>query len=105
MLRVPLDELVLQVHLLRLANSAEEFTAKVLQPPSAKAVEGAVRVLQEVGALTPDESLTPLGKPVAHRRFKGDLSFLALPRTFGFLSMMGFSFWVQRVFTSLQDTT
>ena len=32
-----------------------------LQPPPEKSVVGAVRTLQEVGALTAEEGLTPLG--------------------------------------------
>ena len=65
MARVPLEELVLQVHLLRVASSAAAFTARVLQPPPAKAVDGALRVLREVGALTAEESLTSLGHYLA----------------------------------------
>lgn len=62
MLRVPLEELVLQIHLLRLSRRAEDFLARVLQPPPARAVEGALRTLREVGALSEDEELTPLGE-------------------------------------------
>lgn len=61
MVRVPLEELVLQIHLLRLGRAAP-FLARVLQPPPDKSVAGAVRMLQEVGALTPGEELTPLGE-------------------------------------------
>lgn len=60
-MRVPLEELVLQIHYLRLAPRAETFLARVLQPPPARAVEGALRMLREVGALTQEERLTPLG--------------------------------------------
>lgn len=65
MARVPLEELILQVHLLRVATSAAAFTSRVLQPPPTKAVDGALRVLREVGALTPEETLTPLGHYLA----------------------------------------
>lgn len=63
MVRVPLEELVLQIHLLRLAARAGDFLGRVLQPPPARAVEGALRVLREVGALGEAEQLTPLGEP------------------------------------------
>ncbi len=65
MARVPLEELVLQVHLLRVASSAALFASRVLQPPPAKAVDGALRVLREVGALDAAEVLTPLGHYLA----------------------------------------
>lgn len=39
-----------------------------LQPPPEKSVAGAIRTLQEVGALTPAEELTPLGE---HPGFEG----------------------------------
>ena len=65
MARVPLEELILQVHLLRVASSAAIFAARVLQPPPEKAVTGALRVLRDVGALTDDETLTPLGHYLA----------------------------------------
>ena len=60
MVRVPLEELVLQIHLLRLGPAAA-FLAKVLEPPPAKSVAGALAQLQAIGALTPAERLTPLG--------------------------------------------
>ncbi len=65
MARVPLEELVLQVHLLRVAPSAALFASRVLQPPPSKAVDGALRVLREVGALNEAEVLTPLGHYLA----------------------------------------
>ena len=60
MVRVPLEELVLQIHLLRLGPAAG-FLSKVLEPPPAKSVDGALKQLQAIGALTPAEQLTPLG--------------------------------------------
>ena len=62
MVRVPLEELVLQIHLLRLGPAAG-FLAKVLEPPPGKSVAGALAQLQAIGALTPAERLTPLGAP------------------------------------------
>lgn len=60
MLRVPLEELVLQIHLLRLGR-AGAFLAAVLEPPPERSVAAAVKQLQAIGALTPAEKLTPLG--------------------------------------------
>ena len=60
MVRVPLEELVLQIHLLGL-GPAGSFLERVLQPPPPKAVQGAVSQLQAVGALDASETLTPLG--------------------------------------------
>ena len=60
MVRVPLEELVLQIHLLGL-GPAEAFVAGVLEPPPPKAVTAAVAALQVVGALDCAERLTPLG--------------------------------------------
>ena len=76
MLRVPLEELVLQIHLLRLSRRAEDFLARVLQPPPARAVEGALRTLREVGALSEDEELTPLGERRPGRAFRAPLHAL-----------------------------
>ena len=64
MVRVPLEELVLQIHLLRLGPAAG-FLSKVLEPPPAKSVDGALKQLQAIGALTADEQLTPLGAAAA----------------------------------------
>lgn len=49
--RVPLEELVLQIHLLGLGPAAS-FLQCLIQPPPAKAVEAALIGLQEVGAIT-----------------------------------------------------
>ena len=60
MVRVPLEELVLQIQVLRLGPAAT-FLASVPQPPPPAAVDAALRMLRSVGALTEDERLTPLG--------------------------------------------
>lgn len=49
-MRVPLEELVLQIHLLEL-GSASEFLPELLQPPPQKAVDAAVSSLQTIGML------------------------------------------------------
>lgn len=60
MVRVPLEELVLQIHLLGL-GPAGQFLDRVLEPPPQASVEGALNQLQALGALTPHQQLTPLG--------------------------------------------
>jgi HrpA-like RNA helicase len=60
MVRVPLEELVLQIHALRLGPAAQ-FLERVLEPPPPRSVAGALAQLAAIGALTPDERLTPLG--------------------------------------------
>ena len=60
MVRVPLEELVLQIYLLGL-GPAGQFLEKVLEPPPKASVEGALAHLQALGALTPQHQLTPLG--------------------------------------------
>ena len=64
-MRVPLEEMILQIHHLRLSSTADEFLAKVLQPPHKKAVEGATGNLIQAGALTKSEELTALGSHLA----------------------------------------
>ena len=78
MARVPLEELVLQIHLLGLGPAAG-FLAGVIEPPPDRSITGAVAQLQGIGALTPDEAFTPLGAP-AHMH-----AFLA--STWGHLSL------------------
>lgn len=63
-MRVPLEELVLQIHLLELGRAAE-FLPEALQPPPDKAVTAAVTALHTLGALDEDERLTPLGTYLA----------------------------------------
>lgn len=61
MVRVPLEELVLQIHLLGL-GPAGQFLERVLEPPPKASVEGALAQLQALGALTAQQQLTPLGR-------------------------------------------
>lgn len=55
-MRVPLEELVLQIHLLDLGSSAG-FLPELLQPPPQKAVDAAVSSLQTIGVLQSSTSL------------------------------------------------
>lgn len=59
-LRTPLQELCLQIKSLQLGNIAS-FLSKALEPPEVLAVQNAIDLLKTVGALTPEEVLTPLG--------------------------------------------
>lgn len=65
MVRVPLEELVLQIHLLGL-GPAGQFLERVLEPPPKASVEGALAQLQALGALTAQQQLTPLGRLHLH---------------------------------------
>jgi HrpA-like RNA helicase len=70
--RTPLEELCLQVRACDLAPSARQFLLLAPEPPSTTAIDTAIRVLQEVGALStataqPQEEgeLTALGRHLA----------------------------------------
>ncbi|KAH9536794.1 hypothetical protein CY35_16G018300 [Sphagnum magellanicum] len=60
--RTPLEELCLQVKLLEPHGRIVEFIRKAIDPPLDLAVQNAVMLLQDLGALTPDERLTELGR-------------------------------------------
>lgn len=66
MVRVPLEELVLQIQLLRLGPAAT-FLGRVIEPPPLKSIQAAVAQLQAVKALAADETLTALGKSRSDR--------------------------------------
>ena len=63
-MRVPLEELCLQIKLLRL-GSCKDFLSKVVQPPGEAAVEAALRTLREARAIDEEENLTALGHHLA----------------------------------------
>lgn len=81
MLRTPLEELVLQIKILKL-GMAREFLTKALEPPGDKSVVNAITTLTQLvsigdlreklfplffqQALTPTEELTPLGYHLAN---------------------------------------
>ncbi|CAI7758012.1 unnamed protein product, partial [Closterium sp. NIES-54] len=60
LLRAPLHSLCLQIKTLGLGNIGE-FLGKAIQPPEPLAVDNAIELLEDVGALDKDENLTPLG--------------------------------------------
>ncbi|GFP96380.1 probable ATP-dependent RNA helicase ythdc2 [Phtheirospermum japonicum] len=60
--RMPIEELCLQVKLIDPSCKIEDFLKKTLDPPVHETIHNAIVVLQDVGALTPDEKLTELGE-------------------------------------------
>ncbi|KAL8088386.1 DExH-box ATP-dependent RNA helicase DExH6 isoform X2 [Apium graveolens] len=60
--RMPIEELCLQVKLLDPECKIDEFLKKTLDPPVFESMRNAIIVLQDIGALTPDEKLTELGE-------------------------------------------
>lgn len=64
MLRMPLVELCLQIKLLSLGH-IKPFLSEALEPPKVEAMDSAISLLYEVGALEGDEELTPLGHHLA----------------------------------------
>lgn len=80
-MRVPLEELVLQIHLLALGK-AGDFLQEVLQPPPEKAVAAALAALQVLGALDEEECLTPLGRHLAQLPMEPRLGKLLVTAAF-----------------------
>ncbi|XP_020915911.1 ATP-dependent DNA/RNA helicase DHX36 [Exaiptasia diaphana] len=64
MLRTPLEEIALQIKILKLGMVAE-FLSKALQPPSSLSVQNALDTLRQLNALDANEDLTPLGYHLA----------------------------------------
>ncbi|KAJ1400427.1 P-loop containing nucleoside triphosphate hydrolase [Sesbania bispinosa] len=64
MLRMPLIELCLQIKLLSLGY-IKPFLSEALEPPKIEAMNSAISLLYEVGALEGNEELTPLGHHLA----------------------------------------
>ncbi|KZV16627.1 hypothetical protein F511_12083 [Dorcoceras hygrometricum] len=60
--RMPIEELCLQVKLLDPSCKIEDFLQKTLDAPVHETIHNAIVVLQDIGALTPDEKLTDLGE-------------------------------------------
>ncbi|KAK1171604.1 putative ATP-dependent RNA helicase DHX57 isoform X1 [Acipenser oxyrinchus oxyrinchus] len=65
--RVPLEQLCLRIKILEMfANQPlESVFSNLIEPPAPNSVEAAKQRLQDLGALTPDEKLTPLGYHLA----------------------------------------
>ena len=65
MLRTDLQSICLSVKLHAKNASIKGFLADALQPPTAEAVDAAIKSLQNLQALSEDEELTPLGRVLA----------------------------------------
>ena len=63
--RVPLEQLLMRIKSLRLPGSAASIAAQLPEPPDPAAVLASIRELETLGALDPDENLTPLGALLA----------------------------------------
>jgi hypothetical protein len=65
---MPLEELVLNTKILRLANgkgSVERFLGKAMDPPHSLSIENALSVLKSIQCLDDDENVTLIGKAVS----------------------------------------
>ncbi|PSR97295.1 P-loop containing nucleoside triphosphate hydrolase protein [Coniella lustricola] len=65
LLRSDLQEVCLDVMSQTFKMPVRDFLAEAIEPPSATAVDTAMRSLSELGAITPGEALTPLGRILA----------------------------------------
>lgn len=66
LMRTPLEEMGLQVKLLDRTTKIGEFLSKAIEPPVAKAVESAIKLLENIGAIEEGtENLTVLGSHLA----------------------------------------
>ncbi|KAK4740463.1 hypothetical protein SAY87_032344 [Trapa incisa] len=60
--RVPVEEICLQVKMMDPHCKIEDFLMKTLDPPVPETMHNAILLLQDIGALSHDENLTPLGE-------------------------------------------
>ncbi|KAF8408631.1 hypothetical protein HHK36_004694 [Tetracentron sinense] len=60
--RMPIEELCLQVKLIDPSCKIVDFLQKTLDPPVFETIHNAITVLQDIGALSLDETLTELGE-------------------------------------------
>ncbi|KAJ4891353.1 helicase in vascular tissue and tapetum [Raphanus sativus] len=64
--RMPVEELCLQVKILDPNCKTNDFLQKLLDPPVDQSIANALSILQDIGALTPEEELTELGEKFGH---------------------------------------
>ncbi|KAG9242683.1 P-loop containing nucleoside triphosphate hydrolase protein [Calycina marina] len=83
MLRSDLQDVCLDIRATALTVPIREFLADTIEPPSATAVDVAVKSLKDMQALTEDEAITPLGRLLAR---------LPLHPSLGKLIMLGVIF-------------
>jgi ATP-dependent RNA helicase DHX29 len=77
MLRLSLQDLVMRVKICKLGE-IEKALSEALDPPSSRNIRRAIDALVEVGALTPNEELTPLGAQLAKLPLDAQLGKLIL---------------------------
>eukprot|EP01034_Spumella_vulgaris_P023109 gene23109-29302_t len=72
LLRMPLEELVLQAKILGVAsgrgeetNSVKSFLLKAMDPPHVLAISNAIQLLKSISCMTEDEDLTLIGQAVS----------------------------------------
>ncbi|XP_076320056.1 ATP-dependent RNA helicase DHX30-like [Tachypleus tridentatus] len=65
-LRVPLEKTVLDCKFYCPHTKSGDFLSQALESPSTENISHAVAVLEELGVLSEDEELTPLGRRIAH---------------------------------------
>ncbi|XP_030052469.1 ATP-dependent RNA helicase DHX30 isoform X2 [Microcaecilia unicolor] len=65
-LRTPLETLVVQAKIHMPEITAVDFLSEAVECPDIRAIEEAVRLLQEIGVLDEEEALTTLGQRLAH---------------------------------------
>ena len=63
-MRVPLEEVCLHIRKLQL-GLCKDFLGRMVQPPHSHAIDAAVSALTNIGAISEDETLTPLGHHLA----------------------------------------
>ncbi|KFP26249.1 Putative ATP-dependent RNA helicase DHX57, partial [Colius striatus] len=65
--RVPLEQLCLRIKILEMfsAQSLHSVLSRLIEPPRTESLQASKLRLQDLGALTPDEKLTPLGYHLA----------------------------------------
>uniref|UniRef100_A0A8C4UZ62 Putative ATP-dependent RNA helicase DHX57 n=1 Tax=Falco tinnunculus TaxID=100819 RepID=A0A8C4UZ62_FALTI len=65
--RVPLEQLCLRIKILEMfsAHSLHSVLSRLIEPPKTESLRASKLRLQDLGALTPDEKLTPLGYHLA----------------------------------------
>ncbi|KAM9257545.1 putative ATP-dependent RNA helicase DHX57 isoform 1-T1 [Cariama cristata] len=65
--RVPLEQLCLRIKILEMfsAQSLHSVLSRLIEPPRTESLRASKLRLQDLGALTPDEKLTPLGYHLA----------------------------------------
>jgi HrpA-like RNA helicase len=82
MLRIPLENVVMQSKLYCPQERAEDFLSTALEPPSKSALNAALRALKIYGILDDDENLTILGKKVVHFTLHPSLSVALVSSAF-----------------------